>query len=406
MKKALKFLVAAIFLGAVTASFFGLPYVEWACKVQPSAAWPFLAVLLLTPLVGRFFCETMCPLGILQTVVNRIVRPHRHVRRVCTRLPVTKVQWGVRFGVLAVGAALVGLGCGGLAWSLTPYALYGKALTLFVPGVALFVIVLGLAAFGEGRVWCNWICPAGTLFTLLSRKAVCAHKVGPGCANCRRCLAKTGGDAGAAKEGITRREALQGVAVLAAAEAVEKTVDGGYAPISLPGSPARPATVLPPGALARTAFERVCVACGLCIANCPEKCLKPSMKLATLGQPEMDFRYGYCRTDCTTCSSVCPTVALTKLTREEKRNTHLGHAIWKKDRCIRTTDGVACTACTRKCPVHAIHIIEGFPVVDKTACLGCGACEHVCPARPLPAIFVKGFEAQRTVRPMPTQMKG
>ena len=40
-----------------------------------------------------------------------------------------------------------------------------------------------------------------------------------------------------------------------------------------------------------------------------------------------------------------------------------------------------------------------FPVVDKAACIGCGACEHVCPARPLPAIFVKGFERQRVVRP-------
>ena len=38
--------------------------------------------------------------------------------------------------------------------------------------------------------------------------------------------------------------------------------------------------------------------------------------------------------------------------------------------------------------------------MDKGACIGCGACEHVCPARPMPAIFVKGFEKQRVVRPM------
>ena len=75
----------------------------------------------------------------------------------------------------------------------------------------------------------------------------------------------------------------------------------------------------------------------------------------------------------------------------------MGHAIWRKDRCIRTTDGVACTACSRKCPVNAIHIVEGFPVVDKQTCIGCGACEHVCPSRPEPAIVVKGFDRQRIV---------
>ena len=83
-----------------------------------------------------------------------------------------------------------------------------------------------------------------------------------------------------------------------------------------------------------------------------------------------------------------------------RTHVHMGHAIWKKDLCSRTTEGVPCTACSRKCPVKAIHIVEGFPVVDKDACIGCGACEHVCPSRPQPAIFVEGFERQRKVRPL------
>jgi ferredoxin len=83
-----------------------------------------------------------------------------------------------------------------------------------------------------------------------------------------------------------------------------------------------------------------------------------------------------------------------------RSHIHMGHAIWKKNLCVRTVNGDNCTACIRKCPVQAIHLVQGFPVVDKASCIGCGACEHVCPSRPMPAIFVKGFDVQRHIVPM------
>lgn len=404
-KKLIKALVAAAMLACVTAAFFGCD-TDLACRIQPAATIGFLVVLLLTPIAGRLFCECFCPLGIIQSIVNWIFRPKTKVRRVCTRLPESHAQQAVRWTVLAVSVVLAATGFGAVGWLLTPYSIYGKALTLFVPGVAIFATVVVLAAFGKGRLWCNWICPAGTLFNILSRKSVCAHKIGPGCANCKACFGTAAAERTADETGktdgasVTRREALRGVAVLAATEALDKTTDGGYAPVSLPGVPERPAAVLPPGAVDRRAFNVKCVACGLCIANCKGKCLSASTSLKRFGQPEMDFRRGYCLLGCNySCGHVCPTGAINWIPRLARKNVHMGHAIWKKDLCIRTTDGVQCTACSRKCPVGAIHIVEGFPVVDKTACIGCGACEHVCPARPMPAIFVKGFERQRLVWP-------
>jgi len=410
MKRFLKIVVAAAMLLSVTEAFFGFD-TDLACRIQPAATIWFLVVLLLTPLVGRLFCECFCPLGIIQSIVNWIFHPKSGVRRVCTRLPEAYAQQAVRWTVLALFAVLLATGFGAVAWLVTPYSIYGKALTLFVPGVAVFAVVLVLAACGKGRFWCNWICPVGTLFTLLSKKSLCAHKVGPGCANCKACFAgnaisaapkaSAASPADDTPDSITRRDTLKGVAVLAAVEAADKTTDGGYAPVSLPGVPERPAAVLPPGAVDRREFNVKCVACGLCIVNCRGNCLSASTSLKRFGQPEMDFRRGYCLIGCNyACGHVCPTGAINWIPRLARKNVHMGHAIWKKDLCIRTTDGVQCTACSRKCPVGAIHIVEGFPVVDKGACIGCGACEHVCPSRPMPAIFVKGFERQRLVWPI------
>ena len=405
-KKLIKALVAAAMLACVTAAFFGCD-TDLACRIQPAATIWFLVVLLLTPIVGRLFCECFCPLGIIQSIVNWIFHPKTKVRRVCTRLPESHAQQTVRWTALAVSVVLAATGFGAIGWLLTPYSIYGKALTLFAPGVAIFAAVVVLAALGKGRLWCNWICPVGTLFNLLSKKSVCAHKIGPGCANCKACFGTGAAGRPADETGktdgtsVTRREALKGVAVLAATEAVDKTTDGGYAPVSLPGVPERPAAVLPPGAVDRKVFNVKCVACGLCITNCKGNCLSASTNLKRFGQPEMDFRRGYCLLGCNySCGHVCPTGAINWIPRLARKNVHMGHAIWEKDICIRTTDGVECTACSRKCPVGAIHIVEGFPVVDKAACIGCGACEHVCPARPMPAIFVKGFERQRLVWPI------
>jgi len=201
---------------------------------------------------------------------------------------------------------------------------------------------------------------------------------------------------------VTRRTVLAGTGAFAATQVLgaEKTTDGGYAPISLPGIPARPAEVLPPGAVDRPIFNRLCVGCGVCIASCPEQCLVPSAALATFGQPKMNFQKSHCRLACPQrCAAACPAGALKKLDHVARRDIHMGHAVWRKDRCLRATEDVPCTACSRKCPVKAITIVAGFPVVDKEKCIGCGACEHVCPARPEPAMIVKGFERQRVVRP-------
>ena len=415
-----KIIFAVAFLAIVTSAFFGAPFVEAAVSLQFTPAllnalrpsnWtdflPLAVILALTLLFGRFYCETMCPLGILQSFVNFIFHPVAHVRRVCTRLPQTKKMFALRLFVLAVFALFIALGLGAWAGLLDPYAIFGKALSLALPLALIVVIPLVMAAFGKGRVWCNCVCPVGTVLSFVAKVSLFKNKIGSGCSNCKACFssgscpaaAKTAAQESVGDDGVTRRDAVKCFAALAAVEA-GKTTDGGFAAVSLPGVPKRPASVLPPGSGKRSDFYLKCVGCQLCVVNCPEKILKPSTSLANFGQVELDFRHGYCRLACTKCGNVCPSGAIAKLQKEMRPHVHMGHAIWKKDLCVRTTSGDSCTACIRKCPVQAIHLVKGFPVIDKGACVGCGACEHVCPARPMPAIFVKGFDVQRHVVPM------
>ena len=432
--KAMKVIVpltALFFLTAVTAAFLGGRELAFAAGFQLlpamlSNAWIILAAILaVTLLFGRFFCRAMCPLGILQSVVNRIFHPKSAVRRVCTRMPESAAQRIVRWTVLVAAATCIVGGLGAWAGMLDPYAIYGRALSLLpaldgeggaaptafaAVSAAMFVAILIIAAAGSGRVWCNWICPAGTVFNLLARFAWQKDKVAGGCGNCRRCFPKPtseqtcaegeAGKSGEAKgDGVTRRDAIRTMAAVAAGE---KLTDGGLAEVSLPGRPERERSALPPGAGKREDFFRKCISCQLCVKNCPTHCLVPSVALAHFGQPEMDFRFGSCHPECTRCSEVCPTGAIARLTKAEKRTAHIGHAVWRADACLRAKEGVECTACVRKCPVKAVHIVKNLPVVDEVACIGCGACEHSCPARPMPGIAVNGVEAQWWTSPAPS----
>ncbi len=408
-KKWIKRLVALVVLAAAAGAFFGLPTND-ILRIQPAVSWAFLVVLLLTPLLGRLFCECFCPLGIIQSFVNWLFHPKTHVRRVCTRLPASHAQLAVRWAVFVVFAALLCAGFGAVAWMIGPYSIFGKALTLFAPGVVLFAVVVVLAAVGKGRTWCNWICPAGTLFSSLSVKSVCRHKVGEGCANCKACFPsgrgtrpacpRSSGTLDPTETTLTRRETLKGVAVIAAVEAVEKTTDGGFADVSLPLVPKRPSTVLPPGAFTHERFNVTCVACGRCIEACPSGILRQSVSLRSLGQPELYFQNDYCRAACGyKCAKACPVGALVLGDPANKRHFHIGIAKLEKDLCIRQTEGVECKACSKKCPMEAISIVDGFPKVDPKLCVGCGACEHVCAARPEPAIRVEALPSQWEERP-------
>ncbi|HIS23263.1 MAG TPA: 4Fe-4S dicluster domain-containing protein [Candidatus Cryptobacteroides intestinipullorum] len=197
------------------------------------------------------------------------------------------------------------------------------------------------------------------------------------------------------------------VAVSAATiKAQEMKLDGGLAEIQDKKVPARKTPLKPAGSQSFRHFTQHCTACQLCVTVCPQQVLRPSSSLLTFMQPEMSFERGWCRPECTKCSEVCPSGPIRPVTQAEKSSIQIGHAVVIYENCVVNTDGVSCGNCARHCPsgaIQMVHSVPGdreslrIPVVNPERCIGCGACENLCPARPFSAIYVEGHEVHRTI---------
>jgi ferredoxin len=182
--------------------------------------------------------------------------------------------------------------------------------------------------------------------------------------------------------------------------------DGGLAIIEDKKVAKRSTAVVPAGSLGIKHFAQHCTACQLCVSVCPNQVLRPSSGIMTLMQPEMSYERGFCRPECNKCSEVCPSGAISPIKLSEKSSIKIGTAKWIKANCIVNTKHVECGNCARHCPNGAIMMepldaknpdSPKFPVVDEERCIGCGACEYECPARPFSAIYVDGMERHKTI---------
>ena len=323
---------------------------------------------------------------------------------------------------------------------------------------AVTLIVVSVLAWRGGRTYCNTICPVGSLLGLISHcsKSVmfrpvidtdkcngcrlCEKNCKGACINskdhtidysrcvmCMDCISKC--KRGAIKYAMrapltqciaeensidvpasdSRRAFLTGAVAVTAATVVEaqkKKVDGGLAMIEDKVAPQRETPILPPGVLNVRHFTKACTACQLCVSACPNGVLHPSTDLDRFMQPEVSYERGYCRPECTSCSNVCPNGALLPLTREEKSSTQIGRAVWIKQNCLAASKNERCDNCARHCPTGAIQMVPSdkdnnksrcIPVIDVERCIGCGACENLCPARPLSGIVVEGIDTQKMI---------
>ena len=460
MLRKLRIALAIIMITLVTLLFVGTSchiyqWAGWAAKIQFLPALlafnlVVLAVLIvLTLLFGRIYCSVICPLGIMQDFFSWLGDKMKK-----NRFSYRKEHKVLRYCALIIFFLCLCLSFAPITTLFEPYSAYGRIVSSIAhPLVNVTVTLVGLLsllalafmAWRDGRAYCNSICPVGTILGLFSRFAlvkVCidkdkckncglceknckakaidfkAGKIDYSrCVVCGDCLVRCKSDAlhytvqkdlpleePATEPDQGRRSFLIGAAMAtttAALAQAQMKVDGGLAVIEDKKAPQRKTPITPPGTSARR-LQRFCTACQLCISNCPNHVLRPSTDLAHFMLPTLSFENGHCRPECTRCSQICPTGAITPISRERKTAIHIGHAVWVKENCLTLTEGVNCGNCARHCPAEAIQMVdyEGpkgtvqVPAVDENKCIGCGACEHLCPARPFSAIYVEGYERE------------
>ena len=322
---------------------------------------------------------------------------------------------------------------------------------------AITLVGIGVLAWRNGRTYCNTICPVGTILSLMARFSwfkvkvdetkcnkcgLCSRSCKSACIDFKnskidysRCVVcgdcidkcrkkalsythsspKKSEETDKAKTvdqevvNSARRSFLLGAAIATTSAVIaqeKKKVDGGLAEIEDKQAPKRNTPLTPPGSLSAQNMARHCTACQLCVAECPNDVLRPSTDIQKLMQPTMSYERGYCRPECNRCSEVCPAGAIKPIKHENKSSIQIGHAVWIKKNCVPITDGKECGNCARHCPTGAITMINSnpkddtspkIPAVNTSRCIGCGACENLCPARPFSAIYVEGHEVHRYI---------
>jgi ferredoxin-type protein NapF len=439
-------------------------------------------ILGITVIFGRVYCSSICPMGIFQDLVGWFAkRAHRK-----KKYPALKERTTLRWSIVVLTLLAFFAGASFLVSILDPYSAYGRMTSTLVKPVYLAgnniiawidnhfgdyrfykvdilitsaaalviaittMLIIGFISYKWGRLYCNAICPVGTVLGLISRfsilkvrinaekcnscslcslrcKASCIDAAAQAidysrCVNCFNCLevcnrkAMTYSFAPAKKKPVAAGDLKQASApsrrkffafiIMGIAGAQKlfgknptdttKTLKEIYTSHNVSYKREQPIT--PPGSVDVRRFNNRCTGCHLCVSKCPSNVLKPTFLeygLAGMLQPCLEFEHGYCNYHCTVCAEICPTNALEKISTKEKKTLQIGRVHYIKENCVVVTDGTDCGACSEHCPTQAVNMkpYKGdlrIPVIDQNLCVGCGACEYICPTRPYRAIYVVG----------------
>lgn len=323
----------------------------------------------------------------------------------------------------------------------------------WVISALLFVVLL--ANRWIPRFWCRALCPLGATLGVISRHAIVGmEKDHSKCTDCNLCLVDCQG-ADSPQGGVKHRQdechmclncevacpedvikfrwfpnrrsetfaqdamdrrkvlvtSLAGAAVIPMARTSD-TIDANY----------YDRLIRPPGAVEERSFMERCIRCAECMKVCPNNALHPAFLesgVEGLWTPILIPRIGYCEPSCVLCGQVCPTGAIQKITEDQKLGNpvrrveaiKIGTAFYDHGRCLPWSMATPCIVCEEFCPTspkaiwveeldvpdrnnRPVHVQR--PHVDPRLCIGCGACEKVCPVQDRPAVYVTSVGESRS----------
>jgi ferredoxin len=374
--------------------------------------WSLVAIVL-TLVVGRFFCGFACPMGTIHQATGWLARRglHQHARVAANRH--RRLQ-SVKYYLLAFLLALAVMGSvqtgifdplpllhRSVNLALLPLADNGLGVLReeprFVASAWLIgVLFLGLVGLNLvlPRFFCRFICPLGALFGLLGRfspwrigktadkcgeccicEEYCEGACRPAgtiitgeCVMCMNCLDRCpasrvtfAGQASAAGEVGLPDLSRRGFIVAGSGLLLASMWDVG----GLAGANRDASLIRPPGALDEERFLARCIRCGQCMHICPGNIIQPALLEAGvqgLWTPAVNYRLGRsgCQPNCIACGQVCPTAAIRPLSLDEKQGLgdfasqgpiRMGTAFVDRSRCLPWAMDRPCLVCHELCPV-------------------------------------------------------
>lgn len=350
---------------------------------------------------------------------------------------------------------LLGLGLRQFNLYITVYPIQFRWVTITVSLVTAALLFV-LSRIG-GRLYCNTLCPVGALLSVPARWTLFGHRIHQGrCTSCGACerVCKAEAIDSAAKlldtskcvscfdcNDVCNFDALSyGLKYRSTEESrasdtpptkaaspersdkgrrdfLKKASAGSLLLLGLPAvaRAARDAATsaagvsVPPGSGGVAGFLSKCISCSLCVSRCPGNVLQPAAfsqyGLRGFGVPFMDFNRGSCEYECRLCTQLCPSGAIRPLELDVKKRVKIGEARFIRRLCVVETEQTSCGACGEICPsgaIDMIHIGDGpdgaleIPEINTSLCIGCGACQFVCPVLGEKAIVVDALNPHGT----------
>ncbi len=399
-----------------------------------------LVTVVLTILLGRWFCGWLCPFGTLHQFIGYLGSRGLRIRARLARNATHPAQ--------AIKYYLLLFFLGAAAWSLfqpssplfratlqtgllDPIPLLQRSVNLALGALAdhawrpaaagarayegaWLIGAVCLTALGLNllvpRFYCRFICPLGALLAVLGRFALWRiGKTESACTHCQRCAAACEGACDPLGQVRTAECVLcynctdacrdatlrYAPAPSAAGERPWPTVSrrgvllalgGGLAaaPLArldaLTGANFRPAVLRPPGSLPEPDFLTRCIKCGQCMKICPSNIIQPAMLQAGiegLWTPVLNYRIG--SSGCSPNCVACGHICPTAAIRPLSFDEKAGRGAYADQGPVRL----------------------GLAFVDQGRCLPwamgtpCIVCQEVCPVTP------KAIRTRETWEPAP-----